>query len=520
MPPRRPQPRSARRRLLLPNLCLDNAEDVIKNKEMSLPFPSQPNKPGLTDGLTLPKELRLRQLFIFPISIGKKGVTKTAQYVLNMRKEIQLSTVFRSHHLWNNCKTYAHTTTWIDAGKDMVPPLPSDAQQDRAARRLYYWYIDHTLRGSGLTRYENTIDECDHPPEKGDPGKEKSYRNVWGRGSDSTGHPPPEDGHTPHFGRPVSASHVDDDHNKAGFPDFLSQRTPLRLDHGALAEIKSALAVNGTSLRRTLSSSTIRKHGTFPWESSQSKDYNLLRQVWGEMHAYKSNYAFFTNGDEVVLFVRLGRTSLCVSDIKKWDSPDVLEALIGLTFASIDYPSRSWAETAEPTEEMQDSYERSREFVFRHLCPVNELVIDWSSPGRRKRTNVALTDIEKALLEKDAAPAVLPELGPKTPPPEESQGPILIPPGQTRGEGKRPVKPTTRRSFEFNKDSEVTKFGRLRIRTNAPEAGSNSEREGQSKATGSRDTSSPEPQGERSSEDYDPEDEDPEGHHSSSSSDE
>lgn len=209
------------------------------------------------------------------------------------------------------------------------------------------------------------------------------------------------------------------------------------------------------------------------------------------MHAYRSNYAFFTNGEQVVLFVRLGRTSLCVSDVMDWDDPDVLEALIGLTFASIDYPSRSWAETTEPTEEMQDSYKRSRDFIFKNLCPVHELVLDWSGPGEKLKRKALSAEV-KTLLAQDAAPAVLPELAPpREPHPEVPQGPILIPLGQTRGEGKRRVKPTTRRNFEFNKDSEVTKRGDLRFKVNAPRA--RSERRGQPETGGGNDNSSREP---------------------------
>lgn len=55
-------------------------------------------------------------------------------------------------------------------------------------------------------------------------------------------------------------------------------RTPQRLDHGALAEIKSVLAVGQGELATVFSTETIQSDGGFVWGQDEAK-YSLLSQV-------------------------------------------------------------------------------------------------------------------------------------------------------------------------------------------------------------------------------------------------
>ncbi|CAL1713765.1 unnamed protein product [Somion occarium] len=369
-------------------------------------------------GHILPSELRLHCLVRAPRATGTNSFTQTAQYVRNLPEAYRLRRVLRSYSLWDNCKAYADhldqgLTTW-STRDEQAHDLPSRDQQTRAVHRLNSWFITHS-QGHTIsvnceaaiqdevvkqlldplnmlleTRYDNSVFE---PPFDETEEDVPERPNDSDQESDAEGEQPkkdpkvpptgwldddcnpisaPGDVCMPHWTRAISALHGDRKagRSKAGFPDFILLCGPQHLHHGAFAEIKTFWTYSDPFLEGVFSTPTITDHGVFDWDGVSAEE-SLIRQVWGEMYAFRSDYAFFTNGSKVILFIRVGQTSLCVSEIKRWDDPDVIHALIGLSFISIDY--KSPATNSENVE--------SRYFIAAKLCPEADLVLDWSKPG-------------------------------------------------------------------------------------------------------------------------------------------
>ncbi|TCD65022.1 hypothetical protein EIP91_003343 [Steccherinum ochraceum] len=183
----------------------------------------------------------------------------------------------------------------------------------------------------------------------------------------------PENVFLPCWSRSVIASHIWDALNagqwpKAGLPDRLLLRSANLGDHGALGELKTFWSVSDEVLASIFSAQCAHPQtGFFSWQGSYSgwlmngPGSSLLKQIWGQLHYFRTKWGFLTNGSTVMLFIKTGAQELTLTEPHSLTDDDVLQALLGLSFASIDCEYNS--------QEERD--------LMDHLCPEDEREADW-----------------------------------------------------------------------------------------------------------------------------------------------
>ena len=86
-------------------------------------------------------------------------------------------------------------------------------------------------------------------------------------------------------------------------------------------------------------------------------------QLWGQVKFFDSKWGAVTNGKKICAYVKTGRNELTFSTVQDWDQDDVLQALAGLTFASID------------VKDLPDGT------LLALLCPPEDRDFDWPADG-------------------------------------------------------------------------------------------------------------------------------------------
>ena len=93
-------------------------------------------------------------------------------------------------------------------------------------------------------------------------------------------------------------------------------------------------------------------------------------QLWGQVYFFESSWGFMTNGRLCCAFVKTANQELTFSDLVPWSQADVLQALTGLTFASIDV----------------SLIPHSANIIMNNICPMEDRITDWhgkySQPDR------------------------------------------------------------------------------------------------------------------------------------------
>ncbi|KAF7795797.1 hypothetical protein EIP86_006964 [Pleurotus ostreatoroseus] len=274
-------------------------------------------------GFTFPSRIKLIPLTPSPLSSIRVHTTETAS-ITKLDEPDRLLFLKRSRNLWAKLAAYAshetQTNTW-----NVQPqvPLPDGNQQYESARSLFGWLVDHTSRGpvavvnceaavQDETRYINTVGHQVPEPWRDRKGDEINR--------------PPDGVFFPQYGRPNHKEHPNSKagRHKAGFPDYTLHQHPGSISSSATFEVKFFLAVPDGDLADIFTMSIVEPGtGRFKW-------------IWGEVRNFRTRWGMLTNGSLVSVFVKTGNQELTLSELRPWASEGVMEALAGMTFASVD----------------------------------------------------------------------------------------------------------------------------------------------------------------------------------------
>ncbi|KAH8091764.1 hypothetical protein BXZ70DRAFT_466931 [Cristinia sonorae] len=181
---------------------------------------------------------------------------------------------------------------------------------------------------------------------------------------------PPLASFFPKWGQAVAAAHLSGKSlvslAKAGFPDRMLRKDANLFSHGAICELKVFWGVTDHELAMIFSKSSA-EYGTgmFRWDCDERQRtplHDLLKQLWGQLHFFRTKWGFLTNGSKVLLFLKTDEQELTFSDLHDWSDPDVLQAVLGVCFASLDHDYGATSETA----------------LIGHLCPAGDRSADWT----------------------------------------------------------------------------------------------------------------------------------------------
>ncbi|KAJ3858472.1 hypothetical protein EV359DRAFT_87701 [Lentinula novae-zelandiae] len=167
----------------------------------------------------------------------------------------------------------------------------------------------------------------------------------------------------PRWGRSTSKSNLGSgQHGKhtAGFSDYALYVRGYKQCIAALYEVKTFWAYDSTRMYNLSAPSDGTLNNTYRerifeelpgdtnvinWHST-SIVVSVLKQIWGQMVYNNADYATWTNGKHVIIFLRTGLDELTVSThdrdnhhvrrSHRWEDPDVLAALFGMCCAAID----------------------------------------------------------------------------------------------------------------------------------------------------------------------------------------
>ncbi|RPD61676.1 hypothetical protein L226DRAFT_522479 [Lentinus tigrinus ALCF2SS1-7] len=243
-------------------------------------------------------------------------------------------------------------------------PFPSAEEQYQAIVRLSGWYIEHL--SDPVDEPENVESE----PAIQDQVKQQlhdplslimrsRYPNFYGAGNQqqqqqqqqqqllgAAGYQGGGPTYFPRFGRPTNSTHtvgVITGH-ASGIPDSLLFPNQINGAQELCGEVKTfwvyrpdnaygaAVFRDGVALSGT---------GEFNWHGNAIA-IKLVKQVWCELVNYGLTWAYSTNGKTVMIFAKLSRNMLVAGDPIPWDSPELLQTLAGLCFASVDQAEREW----------------------------------------------------------------------------------------------------------------------------------------------------------------------------------
>jgi hypothetical protein len=73
---------------------------------------------------------------------------------------------------------------------------------------------------------------------------------------------------------------------------------------------------------------------------------------------------FLTNGRLVKVFMKTGDTELTMSDDKSWEDPDLMQAITGLAFLSVDWPAWRAAPNSVTHAQLANSFCLDRESAW------------------------------------------------------------------------------------------------------------------------------------------------------------
>ncbi|TCD65026.1 hypothetical protein EIP91_003347 [Steccherinum ochraceum] len=188
----------------------------------------------------------------------------------------------------------------------------------------------------------------------------------------------PANAYCPSWSRGISASHrtrIIRDWARASFPDRLLLRSANLFDHGVLGELKTPWAISDQVMWSIFSHACAASAtGRFRWRAAENSgeriNYSLfsapavdvLKQIWCQLICFKTNWGFFCNGSKLMLFVKTDAQELTLTEPHDLGDDDVLQALLGLCFASLDHKHGS--------EEESD--------LISVLCPADSRKADWS----------------------------------------------------------------------------------------------------------------------------------------------
>ncbi|TCD67825.1 hypothetical protein EIP91_011887 [Steccherinum ochraceum] len=158
---------------------------------------------------------------------------------------------------------------------------------------------------------------------------------------------------------------------KAGFPDRILMICANLFSHGPLAEYKTFWSMSDQIFEKIFYEGCAQTTtGKFHWDDApgwhpmMAFAVRLIKQIWAQMYFFKTKWGFVTNGSKLMLFVKTGQNELTCSDLHDLTDDDVLQALLGLCFASIDCSGDSDRE--EP--------------LIEYLCPKASREADWPAP--------------------------------------------------------------------------------------------------------------------------------------------
>ncbi|KAJ3535024.1 hypothetical protein NM688_g7035 [Phlebia brevispora] len=328
----------------------------------------------------LPKQTQCISLLPAPLSTDRQQTTDIATVIKGLPHHRRLQTIKRCRTLWARLQAYADHehlghNTWNLPGA----VFPDSVQQYEAVTSLSAWFVSHASRKSYAmvnceaavqdevraqlvaplndlikTRYANRAME----PLK---GVKKGWVDKYGTILAS----PPPDVFYPEYGRPNHAEHPEQGRNKAGFPDFILHNTASKDASGAFMEVKFFASFSDEVFMQIFSPVSAEPgSGQFNW-GERKLVTKLLMQVWGEAHFFNSVWGSATNGSLICAFIKTGDRELTLSEPVSWESPGVLKALAGLTFASVD----------------EKTARRQGIDLVDVLCPLQERDTGWMQTG-------------------------------------------------------------------------------------------------------------------------------------------
>ncbi|KAJ3558718.1 hypothetical protein NM688_g753 [Phlebia brevispora] len=363
--------------LFLPHRFFQSSDAQVRLGQGHMPVSAQdgqqfpfPDPPRLFRS-RLPTSLRCKELRHAPLSSDCVQTTSVPTAVQGLPGVDRLTQLRCSDALWNNLVEYASETgglapppqlaahlaavnTWslgaLASGTGVAErlQLAPGWQQAKAVYGLSGWFSEHMHRPDTVvvnsepavqdevrsqileplnlllqTRCRNRIHDAL------DPGKH--WTLPAGQLANA-----PDSAFYPTWTRSCHASHPEAGRGRAGFPDFILHTNAAKLSNTAVIETKFFSTFMDSHLQKIYRQDIYNNHtNQFAWNAN-SLQSKLVRQIWGQLHFFRAQWGFCTNGSMVFAFVNTGQGELTVSPLKSWSDPTVHKALSGLVFASID----------------------------------------------------------------------------------------------------------------------------------------------------------------------------------------